>query len=119
MKITNRMKKILLYLSRPEKAYQWFLRSANGISFPERYYVATTILSFCEKGKPYWDFTHSEKVSYKRTFRILEKLDLVKSMQEYPHPDETYYELTNNGKKIVEKVEEEIRNIIEEYEDLI
>jgi len=91
------------------------------VIYTSDYYRATVIMQFCEKKESYWDLTHSRKVSYRRTFRILEKLDLVnrRHTSRYVHPFYTFYSLTDKGKKVAQSIEKEIADLIKEFEHLI
>jgi hypothetical protein len=116
MKLSARMKKILLFLLHAEKSFEWFRRSGIAIiEEKEGYFGDYNIMCFLEN-KRFSDFSRSETVSYRRTFRILEKLGLVKLGEIYWAHD---YKLTYAGKKVAEKVEKEIRDFIKEYENLV
>jgi hypothetical protein len=116
MKLSARMKKILLFLLHAEKSLEWFRRSGIGIiEEKEGYFGDYNIVCFLEN-KRFSDFSRSEMVSYRRTFRILEKLGLVKLGEIHWARD---YRLTSAGKTIAENIEKEIRNLIKEYENLV
>lgn len=116
MKITNRIKKILLFLLHPENTFQWFKENKIGIAKRD-YYEGWQILSFCAK-KAEWDFTHSEIVSYRRTLRIMVKLGLIEPRKSgfYIFPS---YRLTDKGRRTAMEIEKEIKDLIKEYENLI
>jgi len=122
MKLTTRMKKILLFLQHPKKVAEWFTENLETNISRKAYSEEWAIVSFCEK-KFYLNLTRSVKFSYKRTFTILERYELVNFTWVISHLHPTYYtlnlELTNKGKMIAEKIEGEIRNTIKEYEYLI
>lgn len=117
MKITNRMKKILLFLLHPERAFQWFNEKNISIVEQDRY-RDWQIMSFCSR-REFWKFSRSEEVSYRRTFKILRKLRLIEGRErqvsfgiiEYPS-----YKLTEKGKELAEKIEKDILQFIKEYE---
>jgi len=116
MKMTRRMKKILLVLLHPEKVSQLLEKSNIYVSRVERldYYPEPYIMLFCAKMSSWWDFTHSEVVSYRRTFRIMIELGLIHETYEY-----RAYKLTAKGRQQAEKIEKDIRDFIKEYESLV
>jgi hypothetical protein len=124
MKLSARMKKILLFLLHAEKSFEWFRRSGIGIvEEKEGYFDPDAIMCFLEN-KRFSDFSRSEVISYGRTFKILEKLGLVKlgySIHGLALTDARAhdYKLTVAGRTIAEKVEKEIRDFIREYENLV
>jgi len=114
MKVSERMKKVLLFLLHPEKTFPWFRENKFEI-FERDYYEEWYILSFCAK-KPVWDFTHSERISYRRTLGIMMELGLINWELPSYHPS---YKLTDKGRELAEKIEKEIRDSIKEYEYLV
>jgi len=113
MKLTNRMKKILLFLLHPREGSRWFEEARRHV--PEAYCSDRWIIaSFCER-KSDFDFTHSERESYRRTFRILEKHGLLSRIPEYW----ASYTLTSKGKETAEEIEEELKGLAREFEYLI
>lgn len=125
MKMTRRMKKILLVLLHPERAVQWLEKSDN--TYPStldrlNYYSEPYIMLFCAK-RSSWNFTHSEVVSYRRTFRIMKELGLIDERNFHSIFHDTYEyracKLTAKGRQQAEKVEKDIRDLIKEYESLV
>ena len=106
MKITKRMKKILLFLLHPENKSKWVAENFPWWKHDD--YPYWMIMTFCER-KDSSNFTHVERVSYHRTFRILEKHGLI----------ESGWRLTERGRKMAEKIEKEIRNLLRDYEYLV
>jgi len=111
MKITKRMKKILLFLLQEEK-----------LVHRERYYKDWEIMSKISAGKHSWNFTHSEKVSHRRTLRImvelgfLERFKRISNQWLYEYPS---YKLTNRGREAALEFEREILDFIKEYQSLV
>ena len=98
MKVTKRMKKILLFLMHPESASKWLEERKIGFSGQE-YFTDYQIWAFCENrhvsGANAMVLSLGKEISYKRTFRILKRLGLIESMLGYLPS----YRLTNEGEK--------------------
>jgi hypothetical protein len=120
MKITNRMKKILLFLLHPEKAFQWLNEKKISIS-KEDYYWDWQIMSFCTR-REFWKFSRSEELSYRRTFKILRALGLIEGWERqmsWGVLEGSSYKLTDKGKKLAKRIEKDIREFIKDYEYLV
>jgi len=111
MKITKRMKKILLFLLHPEKVVRRYDADTIG-GWPYG-----RIMSECERKER---FQHSEVVSYLRTFRILENLGFIARERVFLNYSRTFcFSLTAEGRKRAEIIEKEIQDFINEYKDLL
>ena len=121
MKVSKRMKKILLFLLHPENTFEWFKENRIPITESDCY-RHWDIMTFCAKKSHFRDFSDSEIVSFNRTFRILKRhgfvergtLHLPEGIYEYG-----CYKLTNKGRKIAKDIEKEIRGLMKEYEYLV
>ncbi len=116
MKITKRIKKILLILLDPENTFPWV--SEN---FP---WAMTQLQAAVERGGyPYWiiwsiceskkRLSHSEKISFSRTFRIMINRGLIEE-----HAGWSDYRLTEAGVQKAVQIRKEIRDFIKEFANL-
>lgn len=120
MKLTRRIKKVLLFLLHPKtilpwvaKTFPWFIERYP--QFIESNYTPYFLIkSFCEKKR--WKFAHSENVSYARTFKIMRKLGLIEDGLFGLYSG---CRLTDKGRKLAEEIKKEMNDFIKEYQYLI
>ncbi|MEA2089198.1 MAG: hypothetical protein U9O89_00335 [Thermoproteota archaeon] len=123
MKLTKRMKKILIFLLHPEKYLEWFhknkIETLNEYSTTgEELYVWDVHIAAFLENRP-TGFSSNERFSYRRTFQILKRLGLVERYVEETGVVAAKYKLTNEGRKMAEKIEKEIKAFIKEYENIV
>ena len=116
MKITKRMKKILLFLSTEERKLEWVSRSSILLSCKGENSLARSKFISYERSRA--DFTVSELASHLRTLRILMKHDLIESKYGWGARKVVYLRLTDKGNKLTEEIKGDIRNLVAEYKEL-
>lgn len=117
MKITKRMKKVLLFLLLQKTKHEWVSRSDVLLSCVGETSLARGKFISYERSRA--RFTQSELASYLRTFRILLTHGLITSKYPLGERKIVYLRLTEKGDKLAEEIKRDVKALVDEYKELI